>query len=49
MDISIDEQAKSWRWLGTRNLERETEIVVKAAQNNNIRASYIKAKINKSQ
>ena len=48
MDISSDKQAKSYmRKLG--HLQRETESLLTAAQNNAIRTNYVKAKLGKTQ
>ena len=52
MDISNDKQAKSqcktWTWLRKRNLKKETESVLIAAQNNAIRTIYFRAKKDKT-
>ena len=40
---------KTWTWLRKRNLKRETESLLIAAQNNAIRTNYIKARIDKMQ
>ena len=40
---------KTWTWLRKKNLKRETESLIIAAQNNDIRTNYIKAKIDKTQ
>ena len=45
-DISHE---KTWTWLRKGNLTRETESLLIAAQNNAIRTSYIKARIDKTQ
>ena len=45
MDISRDKQAKSHM----RKLKKETESLLRAAQNNAIRTNYVKAKIYKMQ
>ena len=45
-DISHD---KTWTWQRKRNHKRETESILIAAQNNAIRTSYIKARIDKTQ
>ena len=45
-DISHE---KKWTWLRKGNLERETESLLIAAQNNTIRTNHIKARIEKSQ
>ena len=38
-----------WAWLQNRDLRRETEILIVAAQNQSIRTNLVKAKIDKSQ
>ena len=38
-----------WGWLQNGNLKRETESLIVAAQNQNIRTNLVKAKIGKSQ
>ena len=40
---------KTWTWLRKGNLKRETESLLKAAQNNAIRINHIKARIDKTQ
>ena len=40
---------KTWTWLRMRNLERETESLLIAAQNNGIRINHIQTRINKTQ
>ena len=40
---------QSWAWLRNGDLKRETESLIVAAQNQNIRANLVKAKIDKSQ
>ena len=40
---------KTWTWLRKGNFKRETESLLKAAQNNAIRTNYIKARIDKTQ
>ena len=39
---------KTWTWLRKRNILRETESFLIAAQNNTIKTNYIKAKIDKT-
>ena len=38
-----------WAWLQNRDLKRETESLIVAAQNQSIRTNLVKAKIDKSQ
>ena len=38
-----------WTWLKNGDLKRETESLIVAAENQNIRANLLKAKIDKSQ
>ena len=45
-DISYE---KTWMWLRKRNLKRETEFLLIAAQNNAIRTNHIKTRIDKKQ
>ena len=45
---SISHQ-KTWTWLRKRNLQRETESLLIAAQDNAIKTNHIKAKIDKTQ
>ena len=40
---------KYWAWLQNKDLERETESLIVTAQNQSIRTSLVKAKIEKSQ
>ena len=40
---------KTWMWQRKRNLKRETECLLIAAQNNAIRTNHIKAIIDKTQ
>ena len=40
---------KTWTWRRKGNLNRETESLLIAAQNNAIRTNYIKARVDKSQ
>ena len=40
---------KTWLWLRKRNFQRETESLLKAAQNSAIRTNHIKARIDKTQ
>ena len=40
---------KTWTWLRKGNLKRETESLLMAAQNNAIRTSHIKVRIDKTQ
>ena len=40
---------QSWAWLQNRDLKRETESLIVAAQNRSIRTNLVKAKIDKSQ
>ena len=40
---------KTWTWLRKRNLKRETESLLIAAQNNTIRTNHIKVRIDKTQ
>ena len=40
---------KTWTWLRKGNFKRETESLLKVAQNNGIRTSHIKARIDKTQ
>ena len=47
--ISNISQEKTWTWLRTGNLKRETESLPIAAQNNAVRINYIKARIDKTQ
>ena len=39
---------KTWTWLRKRNLEKETESLLIAAQNNAIRIDYVKARIRRN-
>ena len=39
---------KTWTWLRKRNLKRETEYLLVAAQNNAIRTNHIKERIDKT-
>ena len=39
---------KTWKWERKKNLKRETESLLMAAQNNAIRTNYVKAKIDKA-
>ena len=39
---------KTWIWLKKGNLKKETESLLKAAQNNAIRTNYVKVKIDKT-
>ena len=45
-DISVE---KTWTWIKNGNLNRETESLLNAAQNNVIRTIYVKARIDKTQ
>ena len=47
--ISNISHEKTWRWLRKGNLNRETEPLLIAAQNNGIRTNRIKARIDKTQ
>ena len=38
-----------WAWLQNRDLKRETESLIVAAQNQSIRTNLVKGKIDKSQ
>ena len=40
---------QSWVWLHNRDLKRETENLIVAAQNQSIRTNLVKAKIDRSQ
>ena len=40
---------ENWTWLRKGNLNRETESLLQAAQNNTIRTNYVKARIDKTQ
>ena len=40
---------QSWFWLHNRDLKRETENLIVAAQNQSIRTNLVKAKIDRSQ
>ena len=40
---------KTWTWLRKGNFKRETESLLKAAQNNAMRTNHIKARIDKTQ
>ena len=40
---------QSWVWVQNKDLKRETESVLVAAQNQSIRTNLVKAKIDKSQ
>ena len=40
---------KTWTWLRNRNLERETESLLIAAQNDAIRTNYVKLRIDQTQ
>ena len=40
---------KTWTWLKKGNLKRETESLLIAAQDNDIRTNYVKARIDKTQ
>ena len=40
---------KTWTWLRKRNLERETESLLKAAQNTTTGSNYVKARIDQTQ
>ena len=46
INISFD---KTWTWLRKGNFKRETESLLRAAQNNAIRTNHIKARIDKTQ
>ena len=45
--IGVVSQEKTWMWLRKGNLNRETESLLRAAQNNTVRINYIKARIDK--
>ena len=47
--ISNISHQKTWSWLRKGNLERETESLLIAAQDNAIRTNHNKAKIDKTQ
>ena len=49
MIISDISHEKMWTRLGKGNIKKETESLLLAAQNNAIRSSHIKAKIDKTQ
>ena len=40
---------KTWTWLRKGHLNRETETILRAAQNNTIKTNYVKVRINKTQ
>ena len=46
---SDNSHEKTWMWLRKKNLKRETESLLIAAQNNAIRTNYIKARIDETQ
>ena len=46
---SKNSHEKTWTWLRTRNLERETEYLLIEAQNNAIKTNYVQAKLDKMQ
>ena len=47
--INYISKQKTWTWLRKGKLERETESLLKAAQDNAIRTNHIKARIDKRQ
>ena len=47
--INNNSHQKTWIWLRKRNLKRETESLIKAAQDNAIKTNHIKARIDKTQ
>ena len=48
-DLQVTSYEKTWTWLRTENLKRETEFLQIAAQNDAIRTNHIKARIEKTQ
>ena len=46
---SVISHEKTWTWLRKRNLKREIESLLIAAQNNVIKTTYVKASIDKAQ
>ena len=42
-------RVKTWTWQRKRNLKRETESLLIAAQNNTVRTNYVKVRIDKTQ
>ena len=47
--INTISHKKTWNWLRNGNLERETESLLIAAQDNSVRTNHIKARIDKTQ